>query len=126
MHFSLLQYAKQTHVQYLCSMAGFMLSNKALIVSGGFVAASGLILTLVMCQNMNRSMSKVLVGGFGGAGGSVTKKVKTDSVGTVKQVLAKDVVEMLTQSKKIIIVPGYGMVSVLGCYLIALIFEVRL
>ena len=116
-----------THAQYLYSMAGFMLSNKALIVSGAFVFASGLILTLVMCQNMNRSMSKVLVGGFGSGGGSDNgAKKKTDSVGTAKQVLAEDVVEMLTQSKKIIIVPGYGMVSVLGCYLIALIFEVRL
>ena len=94
------------------SMAGFMLSNKALIVSGAFVAASGIILTLVMCNAMNRSLSKVLIGGFGSAGVSATKK-KTDAVGTVKQVLPEDVVEMLTQSKKIIIVPGYSMVSVL-------------
>ena len=94
-----------------CSMAGFMLSNKALIVSGAFVGASGIILTLVMCKNMNRSLLKVLVGGFGSGGGSVTKKKKTDVVGTVKQVLAEDVVEIMTQSKKIIIVPGYGMVS---------------
>ena len=94
-------------------MAGFMLSNKALIVSGAFVGASGLILTLVMCKNMNRSMSKVLVGGFG-SGSSTSTKKKTDAVGTVKQVFAEDVVEMITQSKKIIIVPGYGMVSVLG------------
>ena len=104
------------------SIAGFMLSNKALIVSGAFVAASGIILTLVMCTNMNRSMSKVLVGGFGSGGGNVTKK-KTDAVGTVKQVLAEDVVEMLTQSKKIIIVPGYGMVSVLNDSFIASKFE---
>jgi len=75
---------------------------------------------------MNRSMSKVLVGGFGSGGGASVTTKKTDVVGTVKQVLAEDVVEMLTQSKKIIIVPGYGMVSVLSCYFIALIFEVRL
>ena len=70
-------------------MAGFMLSNKALIVSGAFVGASGIILTLVMCKNMNRSVLKVLVGGFGSGGGSVTKKKKkkTDVVGTVKQVI---------------------------------------
>ena len=114
MYFSLLKYIITTHVQYLCSMAGFMLSNKALIVSGAFVGASGIILTLVMCKNMNRSLLKVLVGGFGSGGGSLTKKKKTDVVGTVKQVLAEDVLEMMTQSKKIIIVPGYGMVSVLG------------
>ena len=77
-----------------------------------------------MCYAMNRSMSKVLVGGFGSGGGSATKKQRTDAVGTVKQVLADDVVEMLTQSKKIIIVPGYGMVSVLDDSFIAFIFEV--
>ena len=32
------------------SMAGFMLSNKALVVSGAFVGCSGIILTLVMCK----------------------------------------------------------------------------
>lgn len=32
------------------SMAGFMMSNKALVVSGAFVGCSGIILTLVMCM----------------------------------------------------------------------------
>jgi NAD/NADP transhydrogenase beta subunit len=32
------------------SMAGFMLSNKALVVAGAFVGCSGIILTLVMCM----------------------------------------------------------------------------
>jgi NAD/NADP transhydrogenase beta subunit len=32
------------------SMTGFMLSNKALVVSGAFVGCSGIILTLVMCM----------------------------------------------------------------------------
>lgn len=31
------------------SMAGFMMSNKALVVSGAFVGCSGIILTMVMC-----------------------------------------------------------------------------
>ena len=31
------------------SMAGFMLSNKALVVAGAFVGCSGIILTVVMC-----------------------------------------------------------------------------
>ena len=87
-----------------------LISSLFIIITFGNAHLPGIILTLVMCKNMNRSMSKVLVGGFGSAGGSVTKK-KTDAVGTVKQVLAEDVVEMMTQSKKIIIVPGYGMVS---------------
>jgi NAD/NADP transhydrogenase beta subunit len=32
------------------SMAGFMLSNQALVVSGAFVGCSGIILTMVMCM----------------------------------------------------------------------------
>jgi len=36
-----LKYENKAHVNSPCSMAGFMLSNKALIVSGAFVGASG-------------------------------------------------------------------------------------
>jgi len=90
------------------SMAGFMLSNKALVVAGAFVGCSGIILTVVMCVAMNRSISNVLIGGFGdGAGGPVKKAKKTE--GTVKEVTAEDVIEMMTDAKSMIIVPGYGM-----------------
>eukprot|EP00986_Skeletonema_menzelii_P010002 scaffold4693_cov149-Skeletonema_menzelii.AAC.4 len=93
------------------SAAGFMISNEALVVSGAFICCSGIILTLVMCQNMNRSILKVLVGGFGdGAGGSSTVKAKSEKVvGTVKEATAWDVFELLINARKVIIVPGYGM-----------------
>lgn len=100
------------------SMAGFMLSNKALIVSGAFVGASGMILTLIMCKNMNRSISNVLVGGFG-AGSNKTKKTKGNAVGVTKEVSAEDVVQMLTTSKNIIIVPGFGMAVAKAQYAVA-------
>ena len=87
------------------SMAGFMLSNKALIVSGAFVGASGIILTLVMCKNMNRSIAHVLVGGFGDSGSSNGAK-NAGVVGTAKEASAEDVIEMLTRAKNIIICPG--------------------
>ena len=90
------------------SMAGFMLSNKALIVSGAFVGASGMILTLVMCKNMNRSIANVIVGGFGDSGSSNGAK-KAGVAGTAKEASAEDVIEMLTRAKNIIICPGYGM-----------------
>jgi NAD(P) transhydrogenase alpha subunit len=57
---------------------------------------------------MNRSIMNVLVGGFGDGAGGPTKKAKL-SEGTVKEVTAEDVVEMMTDAKSIIIVPGYGM-----------------
>eukprot|EP00985_Skeletonema_marinoi_P003183 scaffold1323_cov106-Skeletonema_marinoi.AAC.2 len=92
------------------SAAGFMLSNEALVVSGAFICCSGIILTLVMCKNMNRSILKVLVGGFGDGSGSSSVNAKSEKVvGTVKEATAWDVFELLTNARKVIIVPGYGM-----------------
>lgn len=57
---------------------------------------------------MNRSISNVLVGGFGDGAGVSNKKAKK-AEGTVKEVSSEDVIEMMTDAKSIIIVPGYGM-----------------
>lgn len=89
-----------------------MLSNKALVVAGAFVGCSGIILTLVMCQAMNRSVSNVLLGGFGdGAGPAPPAGEAEQPQGTIQEVSAEDVVELLTSAKSVIVVPGYGMVS---------------
>jgi NAD(P) transhydrogenase alpha subunit len=50
----------------------------------------------------------VLVGGFGDGAGKSTKKAKK-AEGTVKEVSTEDVIEMMTDAKSMIIVPGYGM-----------------
>lgn len=94
------------------SAAGFMTVNKALVIAGAFVGCSGIILTLVMCRAMNRSIVNVLVGGFGDTGGSgITASSTTGQPQdmNVTTVTAEDVVETLTSSKSVIIVPGYGM-----------------
>ena len=89
------------------------MSNKALVVAGAFVGCSGIILTMVMCQAMNRSVTAVLLGGFGD-GASPVKPPKGDGPeepqGTVTELSAEDVVDQLTSAKSVIIVPGYGMV----------------
>src|SRR4029077_4711357 len=48
------------------AMAGFVLGNPVLIISGALVGASGAILTKLMADAMNRSVLNIMVGGFGG------------------------------------------------------------
>lgn len=90
------------------SAAGFMLSNKALVVAGAFVGCSGIILTLVMCQAMNRSITNVLIGGFGD-GATTGKKEAKKTQGTAREVNPDEVVGLMRTAKSVIITPGYGM-----------------
>ena len=46
---------------------GFALSNNVLIIAGTLDGFSGFILSILMCKAMNRSMTNVLFGAFGGA-----------------------------------------------------------
>jgi NAD(P) transhydrogenase alpha subunit len=57
---------------------------------------------------MNRSISNVLIGGFGDGAGTGGKKAKK-AEGTVREVSAEDVIEMMLNAKSLIVVPGYGM-----------------
>lgn len=91
------------------SAAGFMLSNKALVVSGAFVGCSGIILTLVMCKAMNRSIANVIIGGWGEGATKTKKSGPVEEIGTVTKVSSTEVIKMLTEAKSVIIVPGYGM-----------------
>ena len=89
---------------------GFVLDNTALIVSGALVGASGLILTNIMCEAMNRSLFNVLIGGFGGDSDSAGPAGAASAEGlTVNSTTADDVAILLTYASKVIFVPGYGM-----------------
>ena len=50
--------------------AGLIYNNTIMLIGGIFVGAAGTILTVLMCQAMNRSLLNVLVGGFGGGASS--------------------------------------------------------
>ncbi len=89
------------------SMAGFVIGNSLLIVAGALVGASGLMLTMVMCKAMNRSLGNVLIGGFGGAPTGGSKD--TSDYTTVKSAGAEEAAMILEAAESVIFVPGYGM-----------------
>jgi len=85
---------------------GFTLGNTALIITGALVGSSGAILSYIMCRAMNRSFISVILGGFGGdaVAGSGEEETRL-----VKQGAADDAAFLMSNSSKVIIVPGYGM-----------------
>ena len=85
---------------------GFVIGNTILIIAGSLVGASGLILTKVMCDAMNRSLTAVLFGSLGpAADGPSADEVYTN----VKSTSADEVAMLLEVARKVVIVPGYGM-----------------
>jgi H+-translocating NAD(P) transhydrogenase subunit beta len=87
------------------SMAGFIISNNVLIVSGSLVGASGIILTQIMCKAMNRSLTNVLFGGFG----STVSAGTTQVAGEMKAMTSEEAYFVLESAQSVIVVPGYGM-----------------
>jgi NAD(P) transhydrogenase subunit beta len=84
--------------------AGFVIANNVLIVAGCLVGTSGLILTVIMCKAMNRTLGNVLFGSFGaanGAGAAVEGEMKALSV--------EDAYFVLEAARNVVFVPGYGM-----------------
>ena len=86
------------------SAAGFVLHNNVLIVAGCLVGASGLILTVIMCKSMNRTLSNVLFSGFGATG---SKSQKLD--GEMKPMSTDDAYFVLEAAQNVVFIPGYGM-----------------
>lgn len=91
---------------WAAAAAGFMLSNDLLIITGALVGSSGAILSYIMCKAMNRSFISVIAGGFG-SGGKVLSEAR--DYGEHRETHAADVAEMLSNSKSVVIAPGYGM-----------------
>ncbi len=84
---------------------GFVLDNKLLITAGALDGSSGLVLSIIMCQAMNRSFTNVLFGAFG----SIEVTAATAEQRTVKSATAEDAAYILQGSNSVVIIPGYGM-----------------
>ncbi len=88
-------------------LAGFVLMNTALLIGGGLVGASGLILTLLMCRAMNRSLGNVI---FGAVGLEVASSGESAFAGRQpKSYSVEDAAIILANANSVVIVPGYGM-----------------
>jgi len=90
------------------AMAGFVLTNSALIITGALVGASGIILTNIMCKAMNRSLLNVLFGGVGSKSGPATT-LADDANKTAREYSLQDVSIQLDAAQLVVVVPGYGM-----------------
>jgi NAD(P) transhydrogenase subunit beta len=93
---------------WAAAAAGFMLSNDLLIITGALVGSSGAILSYIMCRGMNRSFVSVMLGGFGTESGS-SPAAGAEPAGEVQSIDAVQAAELLNNSSKIVIVPGYGL-----------------
>ncbi len=86
---------------------GFLYHNNVMLMGGVLVGSAGTILTIVMCQAMNRSLTNVLIGAVGASSGAAA--TSGGKGGSVREVQATDVAIMMKYAAKVVIVPGYGL-----------------
>ncbi len=84
---------------------GFVINNTLLIVVGALVGANGIILSIIMCKAMNRSITNVIFGAFG----KVVKKKASGEKKEAKSINVEDAFLVLENAKSVVIVPGYGL-----------------
>lgn len=88
------------------AFGGFLYGNMVMLTGGILVGSAGTILTLAMCKAMNRPLSNVIFGAFGGetsaAGGHQVD-------GSIKKASTSDVAILMNYSQNVVIVPGYGL-----------------
>ena len=89
----------------LAALTGIIFGNIVMLLGGILVGAAGTILTILMCNAMNRSLLNVLIGGFSSSSSSKEDKEQGD----VKEVSDSDFAVQLFYSKQVIIIPGYGL-----------------
>ena len=105
---------------FAAAFCGILIQNRLLVACGAAVAASGSILTHIMCKAMNRSLINVFVGIQQKSATSLKQMppelVKTKSPETLAaSEIPKEedgilrAVTALRNSQRIVIIPGYGM-----------------
>lgn len=89
------------------AFGGFLYNNPVMLTGGILVGSAGTILTTLMCKAMNRSLTNVLIGAFGGqkagAAGAAQER------GSYKEISVSDTAMLIAYAKKVMIIPGYGL-----------------
>ncbi len=88
------------------AFGGFLYGNQAMLTGGILVGSAGTILTVLMCTAMNRSLTNVIIGSFGGGAAS---SGEGGEQGTVKEISVTDAAILLAYASKVSVVPGYGL-----------------
>lgn len=86
---------------------GIVLNNPAMIVAGVVVGSAGTLLTKMMADAMNRSITSVMFKKFGATAGGA--EGGDEDLGTMKETDGNDTAINMAYADKVVIVPGYGM-----------------
>ena len=89
------------------AFGGFLYDNPVMLTGGILVGSAGTILTILMCKAMNRPLSNVLIGSFGGSQKGGINENKDQ--GNFKEISITDSAVVMSYAQKVIIVPGYGL-----------------
>ncbi|MDW3647407.1 MAG: NAD(P)(+) transhydrogenase (Re/Si-specific) subunit beta [Bacteroidia bacterium] len=88
------------------AFGGFLYDNQVMLTGGILVGSAGTILTILMCQAMNRSLANVIFGSFStvssGSKGDAAEKV-------VKEIALSDAAILCAYANRVCVVPGYGL-----------------
>lgn len=88
------------------AFGGFLYDNPVMLTGGILVGSAGTILTLLMCKAMNRSLKNVLIGAFGASSAAGQNNKEQ---GNYKEISMNDTAVLMAYSKKVYIIPGYGL-----------------
>lgn len=88
------------------AFSGIAFDSPIMIIGGILVGATGIFLTMQMCTAMNRSLTTVLAGKM--KKGAVNKAQSHEEI-QFQPISAVETASILAFSKKVAIIPGYGM-----------------
>ncbi len=87
------------------ALGGFLYDNQVMLTGGILVGSAGTILTVLMCNAMNRSLWNVVSGMFSGSSGPG----KSTEGLSISETNVTDTAIMCAYAQRVVIVPGYGL-----------------